>query len=349
MKSTYLVIAAAALAASATLCPGDEPAGPKPDELFGQLDKNKDGNVAADEVGDDHKPLFNRLVRRGDKNDDGMLSKDEFLQASKDQPAKGDQRQGGRGGRRGLGMAPGIDPGKVFDNLDTNKDGKLTLDELPEQARERMSAMFEKAGKEDLSKDEYVKFAGERRKRFEARAAENGPADGEEMPEGDGPPPKAGKRGDGGPPGDGANDGPGGRRRMQGGMRGGRGPGVPKLIQLLDTDNDRKISKDELSKAADLFEKLDLNKDGSLDMQELGAGPGPGEGGPGGGGGPRERFRGRRPGGPRDGGPGPGGPQDGRPQDGGPREGGPGPDGGPGPGDNPPPRDGAPQDGDSES
>ena len=52
---------------------------------------------------------------------------------------------------------------------------------------------------------------------------------------------------------------------------------------MLDTDKDGKITKEELSKAAEKFDELDADKDGSLDPREL-FGPPPGEGGP------RRRF-----------------------------------------------------------
>jgi Ca2+-binding EF-hand superfamily protein len=344
MKSTHLVVAAAFCAALPLVATGDEP-GPKPEALFDQLDKNKDGSIAGDEVGDEQKKLFERLVRRGDKDSDGKLTKDEFVQGFQQddkQPKSGDER-GERGERRGRGL----DPDAMFQRLDKNGDGKLTIEELPDQARERMGAIFERLGKDELSKDEFRRVAESRRRRFEAGAGPEGdrpPRDGDD----ERPRRGLGRRGDGpgddaGPEGD-ADKGPNGPFRRGRGMREGRALRVPKLVELLDANKDQKISKDELAKATEMFDKLDANKDGVLDLPEL-LGPPPGgrrdAGGPEGGPdeGRRRGFRGRAPrdGGPEEGGPGEGGPRDGGPGDGGPKEGGPD-DKGPGPGDNPPPK-----------
>ena len=48
-------------------------------ELFDRLDANHDESIAADEVSAESRQLFDRLVRRGDKNQDQALSREEFL------------------------------------------------------------------------------------------------------------------------------------------------------------------------------------------------------------------------------------------------------------------------------
>jgi len=47
--------------------------------LFERLDANGNAHVSADEISPEHERLFARLVHRGDSNDDGTLSRDEFL------------------------------------------------------------------------------------------------------------------------------------------------------------------------------------------------------------------------------------------------------------------------------
>jgi Ca2+-binding EF-hand superfamily protein len=48
-------------------------------ELFDRLDTNHNDSIAADEVSAESRQLFDRLVRRGDKNQDQALSREEFL------------------------------------------------------------------------------------------------------------------------------------------------------------------------------------------------------------------------------------------------------------------------------
>jgi Ca2+-binding EF-hand superfamily protein len=54
----------------------------------------------------------------------------------------------------------------------------------------------------------------------------------------------------------------------------GAAPAQDFLFRLLDTDRDGKFSKDELQNAAKVLQKLDRNKDGMIDLEEL-KGPAP--------------------------------------------------------------------------
>ncbi len=58
-----------------------------------------------------------------------------------------------------------------------------------------------------------------------------------------------------------------GGRSIQGGGRGGQGGGG--LFRLLDVDRDGKLSAKEIDGAVAALMKLDANKDGTLDAQEL--------------------------------------------------------------------------------
>lgn len=127
---TGIFTAAALFGASAPLL-GDEPS------LFERLDKNKDGQLTADEVSEEHKALFERLLRNADKNSDSKLSKEEFAagQTKKEEPRS---TFGSGSGGPGPGM---MRPGEMLSRLDKDKDGKLSKEEVPERMRENFSKM----------------------------------------------------------------------------------------------------------------------------------------------------------------------------------------------------------------
>lgn len=126
------------------------------DSIFDNLDKNEDGLLVADEVSESQMRFFERLLRAGDENEDGKLSKAEYQATLKEDERPAGQPMGGRdsGGRPGRGQ---FDPGMIFDRFDANKDGKLEKSELPEQAQGRMGRMFDQLGKESITKEEYTK------------------------------------------------------------------------------------------------------------------------------------------------------------------------------------------------
>ncbi|MEZ5945097.1 MAG: hypothetical protein R3C18_27230 [Planctomycetaceae bacterium] len=133
-----------------------------PADLFSKLDTNKDGKLEASEISEEQTRFFERMVRVGDKNEDGVLTLDEFQSASTDQTAPSAQPGPGRGpgGRGPGGRGPGgppFGPEQIMERFDKNKDGKLTRDELPEDARERMGRMFDAAGKDELTAEDIGK------------------------------------------------------------------------------------------------------------------------------------------------------------------------------------------------
>ncbi|MEM6330727.1 MAG: hypothetical protein AAF790_10805, partial [Planctomycetota bacterium] len=96
------------------------------DRLFGQLDANSDGLVTADEVTNDNRRLYDRLLRRGDRDGDGALSATEFAKAlTPDTPAKPIEQTMDREFR-------GADALRLLLlKLDTNRDTRLTRGEAP--------------------------------------------------------------------------------------------------------------------------------------------------------------------------------------------------------------------------
>jgi Ca2+-binding EF-hand superfamily protein len=308
------------------------------DSIFDTLDKNEDGLLVADEVSEAQMRFFERLIRAGDENEDGKLSKAEYQATLKEDERPAGQPAGGRdsGGRSNRGQ---FDPGAIFDRMDTNKDGKLEKSELPEQARDRMGRLFDQLGKDTVTKEEYTKALSQMmrngRPGGEGQPGAQGGRPGgdffkqldknkdgkiskDEIPEqmrermaglferigkdeisleelakmrqqregsrpegekpegerregarpdgergerkrsgGDSPEPEMRRRGDGNP-----------ADRPEGG-RPGMGPGGPAFMRVLDENRDGRISKAEALNVAKLFVELDKNNDGELDGAEL--------------------------------------------------------------------------------
>ncbi|MBI5760786.1 MAG: EF-hand domain-containing protein [Planctomycetales bacterium] len=155
LVATTVVLGAFVGFSSAGRAADDAPAGEKPEQLFKTLDKNADGKLTADEVGEDRKRFFDHLLRVADANKDGVLTADEFAKGLKDEPPV--QAPPQRGGGEGRG-----DPAEFFKRLDANGDGKITLDEVPEQAKRLVEGMLERAGKGkdgNLTREDFAKMA----------------------------------------------------------------------------------------------------------------------------------------------------------------------------------------------
>lgn len=140
--------------AGAWAAEGDDPAA-----LFTKLDANSDGQLTVEEVSEEHRPHFERLLRRGDKDENKTLTKEEFLAAHAPdaEPEAPAAPQGPGGGRP--------NPGEIFERMDANKDGKLqkseVSDKVPERIREMLNKTFEKAGKDELTREELMRSIGE--------------------------------------------------------------------------------------------------------------------------------------------------------------------------------------------
>ena len=126
-------------------------------DLFAKLDKNSDGVVTADEVEGDAKGLFERFLRRGDKDGDKKLTKEEFAAAQSESDAPRQPLGQGRG-QFGSGA---FNMREAFSRMDANKDGKLSKDE----ARGPLSESFDRFDANSdgtISEEELARMAGRR-------------------------------------------------------------------------------------------------------------------------------------------------------------------------------------------
>jgi Ca2+-binding EF-hand superfamily protein len=239
----------------------DEPAKPAAETLFAELDADKDGQVASDEIPEAKKSLFERLVRRGDKNADGKLAAEEFAAglaegAAGEKPARGEGRPGAGGG-----------PARFFARLDSNADGKIVADEVPEPGRERFAKLVSRADKDGdgaVSREEFLAAGppdGPRPRTAEAAApAESKPAAAPEAAKPAAPANEAKKAK--------KPKKPGKAKPAEGAAK------AEKLFQRLDANGDGKLTGDEAPEErqkmiARLVERGDANADGGLSLEEF--------------------------------------------------------------------------------
>jgi Ca2+-binding EF-hand superfamily protein len=158
MRATCLLWAgllAGALFAPTVMFAGEsETKGKPPEVLFAELDKNSDGKLTADEVPEAQKRFFNRLLRVADSDNDGALTSAEFIAGMRPDELQVSAPPNAGGTRGGPGQ---FDPNQVFQRFDRNKDGKLELGEIPEQARERFQPVFDRLQKKELTREEFVR------------------------------------------------------------------------------------------------------------------------------------------------------------------------------------------------
>lgn len=197
--------------------------------LFDKLDKNQDGKITGDEVGEGKKRLFDRLLRTADRDDNGQLSREEFVAGLKNHPHK---RPTDAGNAPGSPKAKHrFDPGHILDRfkqLDANNDGEVRLDEVPEgRGREFFGRLLKRLDRDKngaISRDELQHGMLAMAKRF------------------------------------------GGNRPEARGMH-HAGPGM--LMKKLDADGDGVLSSGEIAAAPDVLRKLDTDGDGQLSPREL--------------------------------------------------------------------------------
>ena len=127
-------------AEAASQSPPASVAGPAADpELFNRLDRDRDGLLSQEEVAPDQVSWFERLVRRGDRNGDGKLNREEFDNALREGSAP--RAPLGGGGFPGRPGGPGGGLRELLQRADTNGDGKLSKEEAPPLVRDQFDRL----------------------------------------------------------------------------------------------------------------------------------------------------------------------------------------------------------------
>ena len=182
--------------------PDGPPGPPNPEEMFKRVDANGDGSISKEEFVEHHKQMMERMRGFGRRPGGGPPDGDRPRRRPDGDGAEGRRGPGGpprdgedgprrrerdgddrgaegrgRGaeGRGPGGRGPGGNPEEFFKRLDKNEDGKLTVDEAPEEGRERFERMMErqdKDGDKAISKEEFMAGARARMQRGEGRGPE---------------------------------------------------------------------------------------------------------------------------------------------------------------------------------
>jgi Ca2+-binding EF-hand superfamily protein len=212
-----------------------------PRQFFDRLDANKDGKLGKEELPEQMRERFAGM----DANGDGFITPEEFARGAM------------AFGKRPPGAPPAPPEGNaaqrqtfetLFDRTDSNSDGKLTKDEIPEE-RQIMRAVLERSGGDSIGKEQFVRAMMAAMAQGDVqrtRRSDGAPA----RP--DGTPPRS----EGAPP-----------RRPEG------APGAPPpgggLFGTLDTDHNGELSTAEIVAAGSTLLKLDRNGDGKLTPDEV--------------------------------------------------------------------------------
>jgi Ca2+-binding EF-hand superfamily protein len=231
--------------------PGRPDAGLDAEQVFTRLDRNRDGKITKDELGDadnngeitreELQAAFSRMreqtfpqygpeqiFSRADQNQDGKITKDELnertqwlLQADANEDGEITKEEAQAGfARMRERMAQNFNPEQIFTRMDQNSDGKLQKDELQGPFAQRFDDLDgDKNG--EISKDEFQAAARTLR----------------------------GLLGPGGP----------------GGL-----PNVEQMFARLDQNSDGKLTKDELpERMANFLLRADSDGDGAVTKAEL--------------------------------------------------------------------------------
>jgi len=224
-------------------------------DLFEKLDKDKNGLLSEEEVGEEKARFFERLKRNADENKDGQISKEEFQSAFKmrrdkgrGKPGKGKPGEAGQERKRGPGGERGPRPefeGGLINLLDKDGDKQLSLEEL-----KGMKKVFGELDKNQDGKLDMAEVHGRPKFRRGERPGLQGKG-----PEG-----KTGKQGEG------KSD----KKGKKKGQRPEKGERGKQFFEKFDKDGNGTVSKEEAPKPMKKrFDKIDTDGNGEISPEEL--------------------------------------------------------------------------------
>jgi Ca2+-binding EF-hand superfamily protein len=123
------------------------------DRLFARIDANGDGQISAEEINSEGKPLYARLLRIADENGDRSLTKDEFEKGLKGGPGRFELSAGAASGGPDAARDMMANLNQAFVNLDRDKNGKVSESEAPPRLKQNF-ARFDKDGDGQLDRRE---------------------------------------------------------------------------------------------------------------------------------------------------------------------------------------------------
>lgn len=222
-----------------------------PADLFALLDQNRDGKLVTDEIPEGQYRFFERILRLGDKNRDGSISLEEFAVALKGDPLEASEPLASPTVEKAptTSDAPSRGPeqklhlDEILKRFDKNDDGKISREELPESARERLAPVFDRLGRDAISLEE---LRAQAQREFPHRDEDEPSINGNWME----------------------------RDRTAEGthIEGDRTQFLRRpfaLIRLLDQDGNGTLNAAEWAQAVQVFKQLDTNADGELSQWEL--------------------------------------------------------------------------------
>lgn len=222
---------------------GNRNRGPRDFKMFlSRLDRNGDKKISKEELPEPLRERMEPLFQRLNKDE---ISLDEFEKFGN--MFRG-RRPGGKPPEKRSQKPEEMQASaeQFFDRLDTNQDGKLTLDEAPVRGKLFVRRLLEKTGKDkddELTKEEFkseITALQPDRRRPDPRKNDI------EM--------KRPKMRD--------------QEKNQPGESSRRRPGS-NFFQTVDLDHDGKLSKYELNQIDRVFDRLDRNRNGYLELDEV--------------------------------------------------------------------------------